>query len=111
MRFNIRNWHAKFTWDWGKVLVRIGINGLYSEWQEETSGISHGSIRPQLFMVYDDGMDEGMNCNVYKFADLTKLGRTQLPCLMDWQSGQMLYSVDNCEVIHLVAKSGRQIII
>ena len=57
----------------------MGINGTYSEWEKVTSGVPQGSILgPLLFTIFINDFEEGVNNEVLKFADDSKLwGRVE----------------------------------
>ena len=96
-------------------------DGSFSEWQAVTSGVPQGSVLgPQLFTIYINDLDEGIQCNISKFADDTKLGgivrceedawrlQGDLDRLSEWvDAWQMQYNVDKCEVIHIGGKNMR----
>ncbi|XP_055492007.1 uncharacterized protein LOC129697443 [Leucoraja erinacea] len=98
---------------------RVGINGSFSEWQAVTSGVPQDSVLgSQLFTIYINDLDEGIECNISKFADDTKLGGSgsceedarrlqgDLDRLSEWENAwQMQYNVDKCEVIHFGGKN------
>ena len=100
---------------------RVGVNGSFSEWQAVTSGVPQGSVLgPQLITIYINDLDEGIQCNISKFADDTKLGgivrceedawrlQGDLDRLSEWADAwQMQYNVDKCEVIHFGSKNMR----
>mgnify|MGYP003349270433 CR=1 FL=1 len=78
---------------------RVCVNGSQSEWGKVTSGVPQGSVLgPLLFVIYINDLDEGLSCNISKFADDTKIGsvinsendslslQKNLNMLSDWSS-------------------------
>src|SRR6266516_3374562 len=98
---------------------RVGINGVYSEWEVVTSGVPHGSILgPVLFTIFINELEENVINNVLKFADDSKLwGRVEtledrlslqkdLDILGDWAiKNKMPFNVSKCKVMHLGKKN------
>ncbi|PJG57360.1 hypothetical protein CUC53_18445, partial [Aeromonas cavernicola] len=100
---------------------RVVVNGCFSEWQVVTSGVPQGSVLgPQLFTIYVNDLDEGIENNISKFADDTKLGGSvacdedvrriqgDLDRLGEWaDTWQMMFNVNKCEVVHFGSKNRR----
>ena len=108
----IENWQANRK-------QRVEVNRSFSQWQAVTSGVPQGSVLgPQLFTIYINDLDEGIEGNISRFADDTKLGGSvsceedarrlqgDLDRLGEWANvWQMQYNVDKCEVIHFGGKN------
>ncbi len=91
------------------------INGVSSGWREVKSGVPQGSvIGPVLFPIYVNDLDDGLTCNVSKFADDTKIASKVISTrdkkflqkdldkfsnrARDWQ---IKFNVEKCRGIHI----------
>uniref|UniRef100_A0A452HI16 Reverse transcriptase domain-containing protein n=1 Tax=Gopherus agassizii TaxID=38772 RepID=A0A452HI16_9SAUR len=94
---------------------RVGINGKFSEWRGVTSGVPQESVLgPIQFNLFINDLEKGVNSEVAKFADDTKLLKIvkakadceelqkDLTKLSDWATKwQMKFNVDKCKVMHI----------
>jgi len=68
---NLLNWIRK--WLKGRK-QRVVINGKASQWREVDSGMPLGSILgPLLFIIFINGIDEGILSDILKFANDTQI--------------------------------------
>ena len=92
---------------------RVGVNGMYSDWADVTSGVPQGS-GPLLFTIYINDLEERVTNKVLKFADDSKLwGKAEtiqdrislqrdLDTLGDWSiKNKMPFNVKKCKVMHI----------
>ena len=68
---SIINWIEQWLTDRRQ---RVFLDGEVSSWKSVLSGVPQGSVLgPILLLVYIDDLEEGVTCNILKFADDTKL--------------------------------------
>ena len=98
---------------------RVVINGKASQWKEVDSGVPQGSILgPLLFIIFINGIDDGIVSDILKFADDTnifvKAGtrdsviklRADLQILCNWsEKWQMKFNTEKCKVMHIGANN------
>ncbi|KAF7236297.1 Tenascin-X [Varanus komodoensis] len=94
---------------------RVTISGESSGWWPVTSGVPQGPVlRPILFNLFINDMEEGVNSLLIKFADDSKTGAVatteeqvlQIQKVLDrlWKwagDNRMAFNVDKCKVLHL----------
>jgi len=93
----------------------VVINGVFSGWKDVLSSVPQGSVlKPLLFVIYINDIDEFIVSHILKFADDTKIYqvvnsstaienlRSDLHNLVAWSNErQMLFNIDKCKVMHL----------
>ena len=107
---------AAWIEDWLKNRTqRVVLNGEASELVKVTSGVPQGSVLgPLLFLIYVNDLDAGLNSEIAKFADDTKLGGSALSVescstlqgdlngIFQWsKTWGMKFNVDKCKVLHI----------
>uniref|UniRef100_K7EW85 ribonuclease H n=1 Tax=Pelodiscus sinensis TaxID=13735 RepID=K7EW85_PELSI len=97
------------------ITWREAVNGKFSEWRQVTSGVPQGPVPgPILFNLFINDLEKGVNAEVAKFADDTKLLKiviTKTDCeelqkdlikLSDLATKwQMKFNVEKCKVMHI----------
>ena len=91
------------------------MDGVVSSWKPVLSGVPQGSVlRPILFLVYINDLEEGVTGNILTFADDTKLFRQtkdigdkqnlqdDIDKLFRWsEKWQMLFNFGKCKYLHM----------
>ena len=108
---SIINWIEQWLTDRRQ---RVVVDGEVSSWKSVLSGVPQGSVLgPILFLVYIDNLEEGVSCNILKFADDSKLFRKtkdigdkqtlqdDIDKLVRWsEKWQMLFNFGKCKCPH-----------
>ena len=98
---------------------RVVVNGENSSWEKVASGVPQGSVLgPVLFTVFINDLEDGIQSDLSKFADDTKLIasseteeeteviQADLRKLHEWSiKWQMNFNAEKCKVLHLGNKN------
>ncbi|CAM5135856.1 unnamed protein product, partial [Natator depressus] len=119
-KYRLDEWNIRWIESWLDFQAQqVVIDGSMSSWQPVSNGVPQGLVLgPVLFNIFINDLDDGMDCNLSKFADDSKLWgevdkledrdtvQSDLGKLEDWAKRNLMrFNKDKCRVLHLGRKN------